>query len=1030
MFYNILLTRNKLRFLVNFAPTIFDHSQPILPFIMKLPDFISRLSALVAMLSLCLVTAAQRPLLVNYSPEVYNGGTQNWAIAFTPTNRILLANNHGLMSFDSRLWNISPTANYTPVWSVLCDSTRIFVGASNELGYYDYSDSLHCLHYHSLLPLVKGDKNLGEVWRVMHWQEQVVFQAKDRLLLLEDDLSRITTVKSDQLIESAAVIDGHLYVCSKQGAYELRNGRLEVLPGTEAIAGRTVRAILPFNMGLMLCCANGELLIYSAGTITPLHTHIEGFLRESQIFCATSQGDWVAVGTVRNGVVIVNFNTGATHFANMATGLRNNTVLAVEFDDYDNLWLGLDQGCAHVILNAPYSNLLGDNSPLGTGYTSLVKGNLLYLGTNQGVYATPYPPTLGPVPATPQPVVGLQGQAWSLRDIDGTTLCGNDNGAYVVRGTYATKIAGPEGTWNFVKLRRHPGLVLACDYRSLYLLRLAGGTATMVDRIKGIDVTSGQLIEDSDGSMWLCHWLNGVYHFWLSDDCLSVTRMVHYNSDNGLPVTEGNHLGVAGDTVYISSADGFHRINPATGKLELAPWLSRTFNRYGQALNLYEAANGDLWAFMAGFVALARRGADGTFLPADTLSYRSFCNRMQMSLGNFSDLDSTHTLLNSGNGFILADLRYETKRRKSKLMFDEIVAYGDRDTLVYKDLSFTNLTRLVLPHSRNSLNLRFVMPDFISPDEVLYQVYLEGYDHQWGSPNHIGAKSYTQLPSNTYTLHVRATNIATGEVEEITLDIVVQSAWYESWWAWIIYLLLTGLAIYGIYHYIVRREQRRLQLIAEENERQMVMKQREQEAQMREQQALMREQEAVMAAQQAKIEAEERQREVEQRQHEAQMASVRAERLEVELKHRSSELADSTMNLVRKNDMLQQLDSQMEQLTTIVWQDESKRTVAKRIADIRRDIQNNIREDENWEKFEESFNLVYDNFMIKLSAQFPDLKANDKKLCAYLRMGLSSKEMASLLNTSVRSIETARYRLRKKLRLDQGDNLTDFIQNL
>ena len=192
----------------------------------------------------------------------------------------------------------------------------------------------------------------------------------------------------------------------------------------------------------------------------------------------------------------------------------------------------------------------------------------------------------------------------------------------------------------------------------------------------------------------------------------------------------------------------------------------------------------------------------------------------------------------------------------------------------------------------------------------------------------------------------------------------------------------------------------------------------------------MREQEAVMAAQQAKIEAEERQREVEQRQHEAQMASVRAERLEVELKHRSSELADSTMNLVRKNDMLQQLDSQMEQLTTIVWQDESKRTVAKRIADIRRDIQNNIREDENWEKFEESFNLVYDNFMIKLSAQFPDLKANDKKLCAYLRMGLSSKEMASLLNTSVRSIETARYRLRKKLRLDQGDNLTDFIQNL
>ena len=62
--------------------------------------------------------------------------------------------------------------------------------------------------------------------------------------------------------------------------------------------------------------------------------------------------------------------------------------------------------------------------------------------------------------------------------------------------------------------------------------------------------------------------------------------------------------------------------------------------------------------------------------------------------------------------------------------------------------------------------------------------------------------------------------------------------------------------------------------------------------------------------------------------------------------------------------------------------------------------------------------------------QFPDLKKNDLKLCVYLRMGLSSKEMASLLNTSVRSIETARYRLRKKLSIGSGDNLLEFISEI
>ena len=73
--------------------------------------------------------------------------------------------------------------------------------------------------------------------------------------------------------------------------------------------------------------------------------------------------------------------------------------------------------------------------------------------------------------------------------------------------------------------------------------------------------------------------------------------------------------------------------------------------------------------------------------------------------------------------------------------------------------------------------------------------------------------------------------------------------------------------------------------------------------------------------------------------------------------------------------------------------------------------------------------MVYDDFMKKLTEQYTNLKTSDRKLCAYLRMGLSSKEMASLLNMSVRSIETARYRLRKKLNLESGENLTDFIQN-
>ncbi len=129
------------------------------------------------------------------------------------------------------------------------------------------------------------------------------------------------------------------------------------------------------------------------------------------------------------------------------------------------------------------------------------------------------------------------------------------------------------------------------------------------------------------------------------------------------------------------------------------------------------------------------------------------------------------------------------------------------------------------------------------------------------------------------------------------------------------------------------------------------------------------------------------------------------------------------MNLMRKNDMLQQIDENMHELSESVRRGDAKPKLTKQIQEIRKSIQDNMNDDDN-------FNMVYDDFMKVLTARFPDLKINDRKLCAYLRMGLSSKEMASLLNMPVRSIETARYRLRKKLNMTGGENLTEFIQNI
>jgi DNA-binding CsgD family transcriptional regulator len=93
-----------------------------------------------------------------------------------------------------------------------------------------------------------------------------------------------------------------------------------------------------------------------------------------------------------------------------------------------------------------------------------------------------------------------------------------------------------------------------------------------------------------------------------------------------------------------------------------------------------------------------------------------------------------------------------------------------------------------------------------------------------------------------------------------------------------------------------------------------------------------------------------------------------------------------------------------------------------------RNIKQNIEQDKNWKRFEENFDLVYENYLKRLGESYPELNMSDKKICAYIKMDLSSKDMAPLLNMSVRSIETNRYRIRQKLSLGRDVNLSDFLQ--
>ncbi|NNF19490.1 MAG: two component regulator three y domain-containing protein, partial [Flavobacteriaceae bacterium] len=98
-----------------------------------------------------------------------------------------------------------------------------------------------------------------------------------------------------------------------------------------------------------------------------------------------------------------------------------------------------------------------------------------------------------------------------------------------------------------------------------------------------------------------------------------------------------------------------------------------------------------------------------------------------------------------------------------------------------------------------------------------------------------------------------------------------------------------------------------------------------------------------------------------------------------------------------------------------------------KIKSVIRTIIRNINNEDDWKIFEEAFNNADKDFLKRIKEIHPELTSNDLRLCAYLRLNLSSKEIAPLLNISVRSVEVKRYRLRKKMSLPRENSLSDYI---
>lgn len=147
------------------------------------------------------------------------------------------------------------------------------------------------------------------------------------------------------------------------------------------------------------------------------------------------------------------------------------------------------------------------------------------------------------------------------------------------------------------------------------------------------------------------------------------------------------------------------------------------------------------------------------------------------------------------------------------------------------------------------------------------------------------------------------------------------------------------------------------------------------------------------------------------------------EKVDAELAFKKKELTTHALNLARKNETLENLKTKAKELQ------EADGTTSG-YGQLIRTINFDLQDDNNWENFSRYFEQVHRNFNADIKRKYPSITPNELRLMALLKMNLSSKEIANILNISAEGIKKARYRLRKKLDISSDDSLQDLVLSL
>jgi len=692
--------------------------------------------------------------------------------------------------------------------------------------------------------------------------------------------------------------------------------------------------------------------------------------------------------------------------------LSYKSVLAIMEDNEKNIWIGTDGGGVNIYNPSKYGNkfIHFTDDVLKSNFPSLKVVKSIYQDKQQNIWFGTYKGGLVKYnPKTRQihnywvsvAPNGLPSNLiWALLE--------DSYGKFWVSslGTGVSVMDREKETFKVYKSDNSHGALSQLNVMTIYedrqrrlWLGTEGGGVNLYDRsndkfiifrnnpndknsLSNDDVRT--IFQDSDGNLWF-GTIGGGLDLFLPE----TKSFKHFTTSNGLPANA--IYGILEDddkNLWISTNNGICKFN----------YKKNTFKIYD--------INDGLQSNEFNYTSSCKT-SDGTFL-----------------FGGIEGFNAFHPSSVKDNEVVppvyITDL----------FIFNQQVVPGDQFQVLEKPISSVKEVRL--SYNYNVFTIKFSALNYTNTVKNKYAYILEKFEKKW---NYVGNKreaTYTNLDPGVYTFKVKAcNNDGVWNETGASIRIIIDPPWYNKAWANSIKVVLGIFAIYILFLFIEQKFVKQRKKLEAEKKQKLLIQQRmyEEEALDAERQILLLKNQQLINdkqvfEQEKQLRIKEEQHKDEQRKAEQEILSLQQEKLENDISFKSKELASLALSNSHKNEILISIKDDLE----IIISDKLPEPANSSLRKIISSIQNDLNLDDNWNQFELHFDQVHENFLKRLKEKFPQLKPTYLKLCAYIRMRLTSKQISALMNSTIASVEKSRYRLREKLNMEEGQKLTEFIE--